>query len=66
MDATDLSTLTVTGGATPEELAAVVDVLLALGDDAPATHPAPSRWADRGANLRAPAAHRGAWRHPHR
>ncbi|WP_377644691.1 acyl-CoA carboxylase subunit epsilon [Oryzobacter terrae] len=68
MDTTHPTTLTVTGGATPEEVAAIVTVLGALsgGDD---TNPEPdrSRWAVRTATLRSPVtAGPGAWRHPHR
>ena len=54
------------GDATPEEIAALVAVLLsraAADDGAPPSRPAPSAWADRSRQLRRPL-HPGpdAWR----
>jgi Acyl-CoA carboxylase epsilon subunit len=55
----------VRGDATPEEIAAVVAVLLsrAAAADEPPSRPAPSAWADRSRQLRRPL-HPGpdAWR----
>jgi hypothetical protein len=55
--------LEVTGGPTPEELAAVVAVLASRGGTAEEPEPEPtSRWADRAALLRAPLRRGpGAW-----
>ena len=53
----------VKGNPTPEELAAVVALLLSSGGGAAEEPPAPSRWADREAQLRAPLRRGpGAWR----
>ncbi len=57
------STLFVSGDATPEEVAALVVVLSALGDgDEPAPARRPSAWSDPAWRLVGPAATRGGWR----
>jgi len=49
--------------ATPEEVAAIVTVLSALGGGAPAPKPARSQWAHPGRGMRAPyASGRGGWK----
>ncbi len=58
---------TTSGNPTPEELAAVVAVLAALGTAQPAPEPAHAEWADPRRGLRrtahSPVHHgRGAWR----
>ncbi|WP_377644077.1 acyl-CoA carboxylase subunit epsilon [Oryzobacter terrae] len=63
MDTTHPTTLTVTGGATPEEVAAIVTVLGALsGADDTAPEPVRSRWASPRATMRTPVGRGpGAW-----
>ncbi|SDQ11324.1 Acyl-CoA carboxylase epsilon subunit [Quadrisphaera sp. DSM 44207] len=59
----------VRGDATDEELAALVTALAAARRSAPAPQPAPSRWADRAAQIGAALAPgpgawlAGAWHH---
>ena len=49
--------------ATPEEIAAIVTVLSALGGSAPAAKPARSQWSDPARHLRRPLTHgAGGWR----
>ncbi|KRB79613.1 hypothetical protein ASE01_23060 [Nocardioides sp. Root190] len=57
----------ITPDTTPEEVAAIVAVLSALGGETPAEEPVPSEWASPARAVRTypgrPAAHgRGAWR----
>ncbi|GAA2026298.1 hypothetical protein GCM10009740_15080 [Terrabacter terrae] len=52
----------VSGSPTPEELAALVVVLSALGDDEAAAEPTRSPWADPSWQLVGPSARHGGWR----
>jgi hypothetical protein len=53
----------VNADATPEEIAAIVAVLSALGGGEPAPEPPKSVWADPARRMRRPLQHgRGAWR----
>ena len=52
----------VSGSPTPEELAALVVVLSALGDDEVAAEPTRSPWADPSWRLVGPSARHGGWR----
>lgn len=55
-------TISVTGPASPEDVAAILTVLAAASGDGAEQSPAKSLWADRGRLLRRPLPHgRGVW-----
>ena len=55
-------TIRVSGSPTPEEVAALVTVLSALGDEEPPPEPARSAWSDPSWRLVGPSRTRGGWR----
>ncbi|WP_374968504.1 acyl-CoA carboxylase subunit epsilon [Terrabacter sp. BE26] len=58
----DTATIHVSGSPTPEELAALVVVLSALGDHEAAAERMPSPWSDPSWQLVGPSARSGGWR----